>query len=256
MKDYWYDKVEVSIFLCGDDCDAPSCAAGAVTPAQRDQIQTDLGRCRGRRRSTTSRSRRPTSASSSSSRTRRSSTTSRRTRCPSRSGSSSRTRAVRRSSPAPSPDRPGVDRSQDQRALLDEVLPGPQCGAAGSRCLVAPRSCWSSRSCSSPTRSASRRSAGGARPASCGSSARRTSTSSCRSCSRARSPAFIGALLAQSGVFGCQGAARRPRAGAAISRSPGSSPGVTSAQFRGRFLDRRGVGGNREFLTLLKYLRV
>ncbi len=42
MKDFWYDKVEVSVFLCGQDSDAPSCAAGEVSQAQRDQIQADL----------------------------------------------------------------------------------------------------------------------------------------------------------------------------------------------------------------------
>lgn len=42
MKDYWYDKVQVSIFLCTKSSDTPSCSAGAVTDAQRDQIQTDL----------------------------------------------------------------------------------------------------------------------------------------------------------------------------------------------------------------------
>ncbi|MFZ0324589.1 MAG: permease-like cell division protein FtsX, partial [Actinomycetes bacterium] len=42
MKGFWYDKVEVSIFLCGDTSDAPSCADGAVTDAQRQQIQADL----------------------------------------------------------------------------------------------------------------------------------------------------------------------------------------------------------------------
>jgi cell division transport system permease protein len=42
MKDFWYDKVEVSIFLCGDNSDVPSCAGGAVTRAQRDQIESDL----------------------------------------------------------------------------------------------------------------------------------------------------------------------------------------------------------------------
>jgi cell division transport system permease protein len=47
MKDYWYDKVEVSIYLCGTDSVAPSClgpngAALAVTAAQRSQILTDL----------------------------------------------------------------------------------------------------------------------------------------------------------------------------------------------------------------------
>jgi cell division transport system permease protein len=42
MKDYWYDKVEVSVFLCGKDSEATSCAGGEVTAAQRDQIGEDL----------------------------------------------------------------------------------------------------------------------------------------------------------------------------------------------------------------------
>jgi cell division transport system permease protein len=41
-KDFWYNKVEVSVFLCGDVSNAPSCAGGAVTQAQRDQIRADL----------------------------------------------------------------------------------------------------------------------------------------------------------------------------------------------------------------------
>jgi cell division transport system permease protein len=41
MKDYWYDRVQVSIFLCGQDSDAATCS-GTVTQAQKDQIQTDL----------------------------------------------------------------------------------------------------------------------------------------------------------------------------------------------------------------------
>ena len=42
MKDFWYDKVEVSIFLCGENSDTPSCSGGAVTEAQRNQIKSDL----------------------------------------------------------------------------------------------------------------------------------------------------------------------------------------------------------------------
>ena len=42
MKDFWYDKVEVSIFLCAKGSDTPSCAGGAVTDGQRDQIEADL----------------------------------------------------------------------------------------------------------------------------------------------------------------------------------------------------------------------
>jgi cell division transport system permease protein len=42
MKDYWYDKIEVSVFLCGNLSDSASCAAGAVTASQRLTIQQDL----------------------------------------------------------------------------------------------------------------------------------------------------------------------------------------------------------------------
>lgn len=42
MKDYWYDRVQVSIFLCGQDSEESSCAGGEVTQTQKDQIQTDL----------------------------------------------------------------------------------------------------------------------------------------------------------------------------------------------------------------------
>jgi cell division transport system permease protein len=41
-KDFWYNKVEVSVFLCGAVSNNPSCAGGEVTQAQRDQIKTDL----------------------------------------------------------------------------------------------------------------------------------------------------------------------------------------------------------------------
>jgi cell division transport system permease protein len=41
-KDFWYDKVEVSVFLCGAVSNEPSCAGGEVTQAQRDQIRKDL----------------------------------------------------------------------------------------------------------------------------------------------------------------------------------------------------------------------
>ena len=50
MKGDWYDKVEVSIFLCSKGSDTPSCAGGAVTDAQRDQIRTDLEGLRVRNR--------------------------------------------------------------------------------------------------------------------------------------------------------------------------------------------------------------
>lgn len=42
MKDYWYDRVQVSVFLCGKESDTPSCASGEVTQAQKDQILADL----------------------------------------------------------------------------------------------------------------------------------------------------------------------------------------------------------------------
>ncbi len=42
MKDYWYDRVQVSIFLCGEDSAPVSCSGGAVTQVQKDKIQADL----------------------------------------------------------------------------------------------------------------------------------------------------------------------------------------------------------------------
>ena len=42
MKDYWYDKIEVSVFLCGSLSESPSCSGGIVTADQRIQIQQDI----------------------------------------------------------------------------------------------------------------------------------------------------------------------------------------------------------------------
>lgn len=42
MKDYWYDRVEVSIFLCGQVSEAPSCSGGSVSDVQKQQILADL----------------------------------------------------------------------------------------------------------------------------------------------------------------------------------------------------------------------
>ena len=42
MKDYWYGKVEVSVFLCQKTSDAPSCSSGAVTQAQKNEIKSDI----------------------------------------------------------------------------------------------------------------------------------------------------------------------------------------------------------------------
>lgn len=45
MKGYWYDKVQVSIFLCNkNDTDTPTCAKGAATAQQKQQIRADLGK--------------------------------------------------------------------------------------------------------------------------------------------------------------------------------------------------------------------
>lgn len=42
-KGFWYDRVQVSIFLCTPDAtEVASCADGAVTAEQRDQIAADL----------------------------------------------------------------------------------------------------------------------------------------------------------------------------------------------------------------------
>lgn len=42
-KGYWYDRVQVSIFLCTpDSTDAAGCVQGAVTPEQRTQVERDL----------------------------------------------------------------------------------------------------------------------------------------------------------------------------------------------------------------------
>jgi cell division transport system permease protein len=42
MKSFWYDRVQVSIFLCGKDSDTTSCADGEVTEQQRAAIRADL----------------------------------------------------------------------------------------------------------------------------------------------------------------------------------------------------------------------
>ncbi|MEU2026516.1 permease-like cell division protein FtsX [Streptomyces sp. NPDC016469] len=46
MKDYWYDKVNVSIYLCGkgDAETVVQCAKGAVTKQQKDEIESDLNK--------------------------------------------------------------------------------------------------------------------------------------------------------------------------------------------------------------------
>jgi len=42
MKDYWYDKIEVSVYLCGSLSESPSCSGGVITPEQRMAIKSDL----------------------------------------------------------------------------------------------------------------------------------------------------------------------------------------------------------------------
>jgi cell division transport system permease protein len=43
MKGYWYDKIEVSIFLCNkDDTTVTSCSGGAATAQQREAIRREL----------------------------------------------------------------------------------------------------------------------------------------------------------------------------------------------------------------------
>lgn len=43
LQGYWYDKVQVSIFLCTEGtADVASCADGGVTEAQREQLASDL----------------------------------------------------------------------------------------------------------------------------------------------------------------------------------------------------------------------
>jgi cell division transport system permease protein len=42
MKDYWYDKIEVSIFLCGSLSESASCGTGVITQEQKIDIQRDL----------------------------------------------------------------------------------------------------------------------------------------------------------------------------------------------------------------------
>ena len=42
MKGYWYDKVQVAIFLCSDGSTAPGCVAGPATTEQQDILRSLL----------------------------------------------------------------------------------------------------------------------------------------------------------------------------------------------------------------------
>ena len=46
MKDYWYDRVQVSIFLCTAKSNQPNCSSGAVTAPQRTEIRRQQGQCK------------------------------------------------------------------------------------------------------------------------------------------------------------------------------------------------------------------
>ena len=46
MKDYWYDRVQVSVFLCVSGSQYPACAGKATTAAQREQIKAQLEQMR------------------------------------------------------------------------------------------------------------------------------------------------------------------------------------------------------------------
>ena len=42
LKGYWYDRIQVSIFMCGKNSPEPNCAGKAVTAEQRDALKTQL----------------------------------------------------------------------------------------------------------------------------------------------------------------------------------------------------------------------
>ncbi len=44
MKDYWYDRVEVSVYLCGETSTSPTCNGAAISDEQRGQLLDDLER--------------------------------------------------------------------------------------------------------------------------------------------------------------------------------------------------------------------
>ena len=46
MKDDWYGKIEVSIFLCPQNSEEANCATGEATQAQKDELQTQLNSLR------------------------------------------------------------------------------------------------------------------------------------------------------------------------------------------------------------------
>ena len=42
LKGYWYDKVEVSVFLCGPSSAESVCPSGSLTVAERDEVEEQL----------------------------------------------------------------------------------------------------------------------------------------------------------------------------------------------------------------------
>lgn len=42
LKDYWFDRVQVSMFLCGAESDVASCSGGQITDQQKQAIEADL----------------------------------------------------------------------------------------------------------------------------------------------------------------------------------------------------------------------
>lgn len=42
MKGYWYDRVQVSIYLCTDNSSRPNCGSGGVSEGQKDSLRTQL----------------------------------------------------------------------------------------------------------------------------------------------------------------------------------------------------------------------
>lgn len=42
MKDYWYDRVQVSVFLCPPDSEATNCVDGEASAAQKETIKSEL----------------------------------------------------------------------------------------------------------------------------------------------------------------------------------------------------------------------
>jgi len=42
MKSFWYDKVEVSVYLCGEGSTEPTCSGSPISERERDQLLVDL----------------------------------------------------------------------------------------------------------------------------------------------------------------------------------------------------------------------